>query len=63
MPYIRLSTNVAKMEIFGKSTADGLLGEAHLESVDPDYAGVEPPEPTHRGVPRRNSLEKPLKSN
>ena len=29
------AVEVTKMEIFGKSTADGPLGEAHLESVDP----------------------------
>eukprot|EP00913_Durusdinium_trenchii_P033252 g31129.t1 len=49
-PYIRLSTNVTRMEIQGKTSADGPLGVAHLEAVDPSYSGVDTPEPTGKNV-------------
>lgn len=47
MPYIKVNTNVKRVEVLEKdSTTDSF----HIESTDGDYKGVDPPRPTGRGI-------------
>lgn len=50
MPYIKLCTNVTKIDIQGKNSGDGPLGKAYLEATLESYSGVDAPEPTGKGL-------------
>jgi len=49
MPYIKLNTNVKRLDITGTDSFTGTIA-FHLESTDGNYRGVDPPEPTGRGI-------------
>jgi len=49
MPYIKLNTNVKRVDISGKDSETGTM-TFHIESTDGNYKGVNPPPPTGRGV-------------
>ncbi|CAJ1360802.1 unnamed protein product [Effrenium voratum] len=49
-PYIRLQTNVKRVDVVGKTSVDGPLGDVHTEAVDENYSGVDTPLPTGREI-------------